>query len=207
MSLSDLSALGSFISGIAVVVSLVFLSLQIRQSNQNQRSLMQQGRANRRIDLLLRRADPYLSGIILRAAECDPTLEPAQIMSYSMVVMAVFEGYEDTFLQHQAGTMDIASWNTELVSMRSYFAAPSVRGIWRRFRDSFTDDFRILVDLQMKDVRAAKTGDLAAAWRAALAEESAGLCAGHDHDRVSAPSTRARPSAMRSASCAKQMRI
>ncbi len=98
MSLTDLSALGSFISGIAVVVSLVFLSLQIRQSNQNQRSLMEQDSANRRIDLLLRRADPYLSGIILRAAECDPTLEPAQIMSYSMVVMAVFEGYEATFL-------------------------------------------------------------------------------------------------------------
>ena len=44
MSLSDLAALGSFISGVAVVVTLVFLLVQMRQTNRNQKSLMQQGR-------------------------------------------------------------------------------------------------------------------------------------------------------------------
>ena len=41
MSLADLASLAS---SIAVLVSLLFLALQVRQSNRNQRSLMQQGR-------------------------------------------------------------------------------------------------------------------------------------------------------------------
>ena len=74
MSLSDLAAIGSFVSGIAVVFSFVFLALQIRQSNLNQRSLIQQGRSTRRIELLLRRADPDLSDIMERAFRGDPSL-------------------------------------------------------------------------------------------------------------------------------------
>jgi hypothetical protein len=38
MSLSDLASLGSFVSGIAVVLSFVFLAMQIRQSARNQRA-------------------------------------------------------------------------------------------------------------------------------------------------------------------------
>ena len=37
MSLSDLASIGSFVGGAAVVVSFLFLGLQIRQGNRNQR--------------------------------------------------------------------------------------------------------------------------------------------------------------------------
>jgi hypothetical protein len=38
MTLSDLAAIGSFIGGVAVVVSFVFLAFQLRQSTHNQRT-------------------------------------------------------------------------------------------------------------------------------------------------------------------------
>ena len=44
MSLSDLAAIGSFVSGIAVFFSFFFLALQLRQANRDQKALMQQGR-------------------------------------------------------------------------------------------------------------------------------------------------------------------
>ncbi len=57
MTLSDLASLGSFVSGAAVLISLVFLYFQIRQVNaqvrqaeRNQRALLQQGRAGRAAD-------------------------------------------------------------------------------------------------------------------------------------------------------------
>jgi len=40
ISLSDLAAIGSFISGVAVVVSFVFLAVQLRQNARNQRAIM-----------------------------------------------------------------------------------------------------------------------------------------------------------------------
>jgi len=45
MSLSDLASIGSFVSGVAVVVTLALLLIQTRQANRNQKALMQQGRS------------------------------------------------------------------------------------------------------------------------------------------------------------------
>ena len=49
MTLSDLAAVGSFVSGIAVFLSFIFLALQLHQANRNQRSLMQQARTGRNV--------------------------------------------------------------------------------------------------------------------------------------------------------------
>jgi len=172
VSLSDLAAIGSFVSGIAVVFSFVFLAMQIRQSNLNQRSLIQQGRSARRIELLLRRADPDLSDIMVRAFDGDQSLAPAQVMSYFMVVQAMFEGYEDTFLQHKAGTIDRSSWETEVVSIRSVFANMAIRICWRRMRNDFPQAFRALVDSLMAETKVEIAGDISRTWKAALISET-----------------------------------
>ena len=51
------SSLGSFISGIAVLASLVYLALQIRQNTKHSQALIQQGRAARIADTALRIAE------------------------------------------------------------------------------------------------------------------------------------------------------
>lgn len=60
MSLSDLAAFGNFINGVAVVFSFLFLALQMRQSNRNQQAMMQQGRAARTSETMLRVAEPHM---------------------------------------------------------------------------------------------------------------------------------------------------
>jgi hypothetical protein len=46
ISLSDISSIASLVSSIAVVISLFYLSIQIRQAQKNQRAIMQQGRSS-----------------------------------------------------------------------------------------------------------------------------------------------------------------
>ena len=58
MKLSDLASIGSLISSAAVLISLVYLALQIRQAERNQRALIHQGRASRMIALMAQIADP-----------------------------------------------------------------------------------------------------------------------------------------------------
>src|SRR5438067_12058989 len=72
MSLTDLTSLASLVSSVAVLVSLLFIGLQIRQSNRNQRSLMQQGRSARNVELLSRLSDPRPSDVMLRVARGEP---------------------------------------------------------------------------------------------------------------------------------------
>jgi hypothetical protein len=176
-----LAAIGSFISGIAVVGSFVFLALQIRQSNLNQRSLIQQGRSARRIELLLRRADPGLSDVMARAFAGDDSLTPAQVMSYFMVVQAMFEGYEDTFLQHNAGTIDKSSWETEVVSIRSVFGNMAFRICWQRMRNDFPQAFRVFVDSLMAEAKVENT-DISRIWKVALATETRRINRATTHD-------------------------
>ena len=44
MSLSDLASIGSLVSGIAVLVSLVYISQQTKQNSKHTRALIHQGR-------------------------------------------------------------------------------------------------------------------------------------------------------------------
>src|SRR5438270_4876390 len=102
MSLSDLAAIGSFISGIAVFMSFIFLGLQLRQANRNQRSLMQQARTGRNAEILLKMADPGVSETLAQANTGCGALSDAKIWSCYGFTAAVFWSYEDCFLQFQA---------------------------------------------------------------------------------------------------------
>jgi hypothetical protein len=58
MTFSDPASVGSFVSALAVLISLIYLALQVRQAERNQRALMQQGRADRVSGYCLKMAEP-----------------------------------------------------------------------------------------------------------------------------------------------------
>ena len=131
MSLSDLAALGSFISGVAVVFSFIFLALQMRQSNSNQRSLMQQGRSARNITTILQQTEPTMSETIVRAFQADLTMPREQVRAFTGYAAAVFWSAEDSFLQFRKGMLDAESWSTEDATLRAFMALPAYRVAWQ----------------------------------------------------------------------------
>ena len=50
MDVTDIASIGSLISGLAVLISLVYLSLQVRQAELNQRAVVNQGLIGRMVD-------------------------------------------------------------------------------------------------------------------------------------------------------------
>src|SRR5207248_11717259 len=109
MSLTDLTSLASLVSSVAVLVSLLFIGLQIRQSNRNQRSLMQQGRSARNVELLSRLSDPRLSDVMLRVAHGETLTDTDYFVLYGYMA-SVFWSYEDRFFQFHSGMLDAKSW-------------------------------------------------------------------------------------------------
>ncbi len=173
MPLSDLAAIGSFVSGVAVVVTLVFLLMQMRQTNRNQRSLMQQGRTARVSETILRCTEPFLSEAMVRGFGGDTTMEPSQIQSFLRQLSALVYNYEDSFLQHRAGTLDSPSWDTDVAALREFFSYPGFRVAWRFNRDFMSGAFRDYVDAIMRGTRGTNRLDLASTWTALLTEETA----------------------------------
>jgi hypothetical protein len=171
--LSDLASVGSLVSGVAVVVSLVFLALQIRQANANQKSLMQQGRSARTVDMLMKMSDPVLSETIIGAWRGDASGEPARIFAFYAFACACFWNYEDSFLQFRAKKLEASGWATDELTLRSLLRNPAYRAVWRMARNGMNADYRSYLDRLMQEIKAAEPRDVAQTWTAYFAEERA----------------------------------
>ncbi|HSP64334.1 MAG TPA: hypothetical protein VLQ90_15195 [Pyrinomonadaceae bacterium] len=142
MSLADLASLAS---SIAVLVTLLFLGLQIRQSNRNQRSLMQQGRSARNVELLSRLSDPSVSDVISRAAKGESLTDQDCFVLYGYMT-SVFWSYEDCFFQFRLGMLDPASWASDGITLKRLLGNPAYRAVWRFARSGIGDEYRSFLD-------------------------------------------------------------
>ncbi|HVV64342.1 MAG TPA: hypothetical protein VG843_00005 [Rhizomicrobium sp.] len=170
MTLSDLAAVGSFLSGIAVVISVIFLTLQMRQSNRNQRSLIQQARTGRNIETLLRITDEYISETIAEADLNCATLSPARIWAFYGLAGAVFWSYEDSFMQFRAKTLDRRSWDSDVATIRRLLGYPAYRVAWKMARGGMSGEYRDYVDAIMREVKI-EPATLTDLWKTYTAEE------------------------------------
>ena len=173
MSLSDLAALGSFVSGIAVVVTLVFLLLQMRQQTQSLRASTQQGRAARIAEYTLQRTEPFLSEVIVRAISSDLTLNSSMVQAFLAHAVSVFFNLEDVLLQHRYGNIDQANLESEVAILRGYLALPAYRTAWRINRPFTAAEYRDFVDKLMRETKVVPFPDLAEMWKRILSEELA----------------------------------
>lgn len=173
MTLSELASIGSFISGMAVVFSFIFLALQMRQANLNQKSLMQQGRSTRTVDLLMKMTDPILSETIMRAYKGDQAMNPAQTFAFYGFAGALFWNYEDSFLQFQSKTLDAKSWASDVSTLKRLLRNPAYRAAWRIARDGIGEGYRDFVDSLMLEVKAAAPRNLSELMSQYLIEEMA----------------------------------
>lgn len=141
MTLSDLAALGGLVSSMAVVLTLAFLVLQMRQANKNQMALLQQGRSARVTALILKRTDPELSKTLTRGLQADLAIEDSQVEAINAFFAALFWSIEDSFLQSGAGLLLASSWETDAATLRGFFTVPACRVAWTMNRDLMSGEY------------------------------------------------------------------
>jgi len=172
-NLTALAAIGNFVSGIAVVFSFLFLALQIRQANRNQRSLMQHGRTERVVELLMRYSDPELADVVLRTFRGDVGLNDAEYFAFYAVAGSLFWTYEDSYLQFRGGTLDTESWESDRLTLSGLLTNPAYRAAWRASRENIGGEYRDFVDSLMRETRPKPSRDIAAVMRKYITEEMA----------------------------------
>jgi hypothetical protein len=179
MSLSDLASLGSFVSGAAVLASLVFLYFQIRQVNaqvlqteRNQRALLQQGRAARAAGTLLQAAaSPSLANAIQRVLSGDRDLPRTEFFQFWHWASATITGVEDTYFQYRHGMHEDEVFELTVGQMRRILSPEAFQAAWRVMRGSRTAEFRDFVDRLAEDAAAAPYGDVYELWKAEMERE------------------------------------
>jgi hypothetical protein len=171
MSLSNLASRGSFVSGVAVAVTLIFTLLQLRQNNRNLRATMQQVRTGRYSEQLLRPTEPFLCEAVTMAMEGKVDMSSEQVIAFTRHATSVIWNSEDVFMQHRAGNLDQDSFDSDMAILKAYLSSPAYRVGWWMSRGSANIAFRDFIDGVIRETRPLQPSIWSEVWKRLMAQE------------------------------------
>jgi len=161
MTLSELGSIGEFVSSIGVIVSLVYLALQVRKNTETERMSTYQsvvsdfGSLNRTMS-----SSPHLSYLYVNAMESFAELDADEKARISQLFFASFHYFENMFYQHRKGYMEEDVWRGWKRLMLTYYASPGFQEWWSIRRDVYSESFSEFLETSELDVRIASYKDV-----------------------------------------------
>lgn len=152
MNLDLLASLGEFIGGFAVVISLVYVAIQVRQ-NANATRTENYARILDRFSAAQARLsqDPELEELFSRGMADVSQLSPNERSRFSWLWYEAFGVMEFLFHAEQDGTIPAGVWDRWSMTLRSWLAGPGVQSWWHAHPTPFSRDFTEYVDATLRD--------------------------------------------------------
>src|SRR5262249_9711593 len=146
--------LGGFVSGVAVLASLVFLFLQmrqmteqVRQTEKNQRATINQGRIAQSSDRLLRWSEPSLARAFFKGLWGDePSAEQLDFLQYFFMLTTLLRSIEDAHFQRDLDLLDEPVLQNQLYPLRSVLSTARGKALWRASKANYDPAFVARVD-------------------------------------------------------------
>ena len=111
MDLQDLTQIAAIVSSIAVVVSLIYASVQLRHNTWALMATTYNAVTSNSPALLSpMTGSPEFSEFLHRAHANPDTLTPAERMRFDAVMLTVFRHWDNLYYQFRSGTLDREMW-------------------------------------------------------------------------------------------------
>lgn len=146
----DWQAIGSIaqvIGALAVVLSLIYLSIQVRQSTKatNVATAHATSSAIREwIQPMMEDVD--LSWTFTVGAEDPGRLDERERVRFGQCCFTYFRMFEDAFYQYEHGTLDPALWDGYKIHLAAYAKSPGMLAYWKERRHTYHPRFREFLD-------------------------------------------------------------
>ena len=153
MSLEDLGNLGDFVGGLAVIATLLYLAIQIRQNSQQiaQNSEWLRAQASRadqadlRATTSLLAIHPDLARIFSRGSADPDALEPEEWLRFVPLMGLWIGNYQSSHYDWTKGLIEDGQWNNHLISLRAMLRTPGGRRYWESFASHLPPAFQRFV--------------------------------------------------------------
>lgn len=147
LDLETLANLGEFVSAIAVVVSLIYLAYQVRQSTASLRT-ENYSRALERVAALQARlsADAAFAAIVTRGAIDASRLTADERVQFTWTFYEMFGAFEFMFHQSESGALPREVWQRWSDTLAWWISFPGVRAWWLARPAPFSESFTRHVD-------------------------------------------------------------
>ncbi len=177
MNWQAIGALGDLIGAVAVVVSLIYLSIQVRQNTnamraETAREVVASMRANNTTVI----ADPELFRIFSTVTENPGQLSAQERGRATHLLFNHFRSIEDAHHQYIQGNLDEEIWAGWSRTFSDYINSPGWREYWELRRDIFSSAFVRYVDGLGGDRKPMR-----------LSSQFAGDASREGHDRPASP--------------------
>lgn len=135
------------ISVVAVVISLVYVGIQVRQNTQAVRNSTLQNISESQLNVYgLLAANGDLSEICFRAATGQGSAEGAEQFRFTAWMHTAIRSLENAFYQHREGALDERTWRALCRQYGPILHSGLNANYWRERNFIYSDDFREFVD-------------------------------------------------------------
>ena len=169
MNWDSIGAISDAVGAAAVIATLAYLAIQIRQNTQMNASALRQSFYDYTARQMLHGTDSAeFSELLAKAAMTNESLSPGEKLQMLRLFQAVFVGYQGAYFQHKRGAIGPDDWSTCRALLRSFwlFNGKEHLELWEQFKAGgfLDDDFvaecellredaeRFALELQEKDL-------------------------------------------------------
>jgi len=170
MSLSDLASIGSLVSGMAVLISLIYLALQVRQADKNQRALLTQGANTRATEFVAICLQPDIADLFYKMRGGNTEFTGRECIQIRMLLRIMITILEDIRIQFKAGLVDQSTLDAIVAGFRTTLAMPAMRAARKGSRTGHATEIGSLVDGLIESLPLSEPIDAVAELKANLAE-------------------------------------
>lgn len=140
-------AIGEVLGSLAVVVTLVCLSVQIRQNTQSNRTAAIQTMAGQDSSWLSTvAAEPELASILSRGLADIGSLSGEEALRFSLVLAQMCRQYDSQLFLWRDGAIPPEPWDASLRTLESVMTQPGAGRWWSMAKERFSRDFQVLLD-------------------------------------------------------------
>ena len=131
MSLDDVGNIGELIGAVGVIITLIYLAVQIRQNTSALKATSHQEATREAADFVAQIAgDGDIARIFSKGGKDWNCLEGDEKLRFSMLLFRVFFNFQNTYNLHQNGGIDDEYWESQLGVMMWFMGMPGVRSWW-----------------------------------------------------------------------------
>jgi hypothetical protein len=172
MSLEDLGNIGEFVAAVGVIVSLIYLAIQIRRNTGSVRAATFQGVSKDWQDWMYSVSQSETFPLFYKGCFDPTSLNDMEGVQFWLQVRALFRGYENDHYQYSQGTFDASAWEGYRESLRNdILSVPGIRAVWTLDRQNYNKAFAEFIDHELKSVRTRESFGIAEGIAALMRSE------------------------------------
>ena len=142
MNWEAIGAIGEVIGGVAVIVSLLYLAIQIRQNSRMLKATALSATTEAYLSFnMLLGSDPEAARVFQVGLEDFASLTEAEQRQFLNLLRACFVSYQHVYHQYENGLLDDEMWEQFLRASTHLLAIPHIAVWWEDRKSAYTPQF------------------------------------------------------------------